>query len=137
MSSATTKCLKKNNGAPAIIEHVLGIIDSKIQYIDYQTNQAIQSCTNPVYNDCTEEELEVLIATETFAKDDNKVLDHIESYSKNISLLLVIRTKLNQLNAFLAFELLSRDNYLTYSEKVLRRLMDGTSLDQRNLEFAA
>jgi len=137
MSSAVTKCLKRNSGSYAIMDNILGIIDSKIQYIDYQTNQAIQSCTNTVYSNCTEEELEVLIATETFSNDNNKVLDHLETYSKQISMLLIIRTRLTKLNTALAFELLSCNKYLTYSEQVLQRLMDGKNLGKGNLEYAA
>ena len=122
MNSHITNISKQENGEP-IIEEVYGIIDTKIQYIDYLTNKAVQPFINQ----------ESISGGSTFAKsrpiyskgnNDDNFLNQIEANSKQKHLLLIIRTTLCIENAQAAFELLTDNKFLNHTEKTLSKCLE-------------
>lgn len=102
-------------------EHVYGIIDSKIQFLDFQIKEMIKTKLG-------KSSQEFMIQEECFHSPDNlmddKILDFLEAYSRNISLLLLMRTTLTYLSAETAFHLLTNDKYMDFTENQLRTILE-------------
>ncbi len=123
MKSYITKISNKYKTGEPIIEEVYSIIDTKIQYIDYLTNQAVL----PFIHTGS------LTGGSTFAKSgplyskgnkSDNFLNQIEVNSKQKCLLLVIRTMLCIENAHAAFDLLTENKFLSYTEKALTKVLE-------------
>ena len=100
---------QRNNNAP-IIEQVYGIIDSKIQYIDYLTNQAIQPFLNNFkVQNLSNGRIDIDPNDRMVTSVNPSFLMQIEKNSKTKKLLLVVRRKLCLHNANMIFELLTDD----------------------------
>lgn len=103
-------------------EHVYGIIDSKIQFLDFQIKEMIKTKLG-------KSSQEIMIQEGYLPSDgnidlDGKILDFLEAYSRNISLLLLMRTSLTYLSAETTFHLLTNDKYLDFTEKQLRSVLE-------------
>ena len=112
-----------------MVEQVYGIIDSKIQFMDFQIKEMIQIN----FGKLPEEILEGINFLSEHLPDlpiDERILDSIEAYSRNISLLLLMRTTLTYLSAETAFNLLTNDKYLDFTEKQLRTIMEEALYNQ-------
>ncbi|MEM1319863.1 MAG: hypothetical protein AAGG75_06370 [Bacteroidota bacterium] len=105
-----------------LIEQIYGIIDTKIQYIDYQTNRMVNNLIGFDINDVPEPDQEVA----GFDNADNahtncdSFLTQLEQHSKTKRLLLLMRSYLSELNARIIFELLSNDQFRQFEEKGLK-----------------
>lgn len=109
-----------------LMENILEIIDSKIQYIKFNLEKTIRSSAptrehsshlsppQRAYNEASSNQL--LASTD--------ILDKIEVASKIINRLLLLRNNLNPYNAKLIFELLSNNTYLDYSSEDLKKVVD-------------
>jgi len=117
-----------------MVEHVYGIIDSKLQFLDYQIKSTIQNQFGELPSEIGERDF--LAPKVANSLDDNhKILDTIEAYSKNLRLLLLIRTTLTYLSAETAFYLLTSERYLDFSEKQLTIIMEEAINFQADLDF--
>ena len=85
-----------------MVEHVYGIIDSKIQFMDFKIKEMIKNKLGKLPDEILENE-SFLPSHFEGLPDDDRVLDTIEAYSRNISLLLLMRTTLSYLSADTAF----------------------------------
>ena len=108
-------------GTNAFVEGIYSIIDSKIQYLDYQTRELLR----PLIGENTPKELK---STEEKNQRDLKIVEQwflaFEKYSKIKKGLLflkqyLIKDKENQEKAMLVLSLLADDQYKNLSQKDL------------------
>lgn len=109
----------------AFVEHMLSIIDTKLQFVKHQTNELIasystsaiyQSSDSPFIEDISSELLNTPLESE-------KVFSRIEHYSKTTNLLLQLRTNLSQKNVSLIYDLLCNDRFMEFESKALEKLL--------------
>ena len=112
-----------------MVEHVYGIIDSKIQFMDFQIKEMIKVTLGKLpHNKLLDEEF--ILPSLDNLPNDNRILDTLEAYSRNISLLLLMRTTLTYVSAETAFYLLTNDKYLDFTEGQLRTVMEEALYNQ-------
>jgi len=117
-----------------MVEHVYGIIDSKLQFLDYQIKETIKNQFGELPNEIGERNF--LAPNVSSSLDENhKLLDTIEAYSKNLRLLLLMRTTLTYLSAETAFYLLTSERYLDFSEEQLTIIMEEAIKFQADIDF--
>jgi len=115
--------MKKETCAPkvglttaSIVENIYSIIDSKIQYLDYQTRELLRPLlgefTQPDQKSNSKKGLKDL-------KSEEQWFLAFEKYSKVKKTLLLLRNYLNQENALLVLSLLADDQLVTFSQKDL------------------
>ncbi len=92
-----------------LLEQVYGIIDSKIQYMEFQTNKMVQTIGISLDFKKLEEEQQHY--------QYEQLLFQMETYSKMIRLLLILRVNLKKTNALFILDLLSNNKFLSYSVK--------------------
>lgn len=117
-----------------MVEHVYGIIDSKIQFMDFQIKEMIKT----KFGRLPEEVLEGLNFLPSHLEglpEDDRVLMALEAYSRNISLLLLMRTTLTYLSAETAFFLLTNDKYLDFTETQLRTILEEALYNQASQDL--
>ena len=112
-----------------MVEHVYGIIDSKIQFMDFQIKEMIKTKFGKLPEGISEG-LNYLPAHLEDLPEGEKILASLEAYSRNISLLLLMRTTLTYLSAETAFYLLTNDKYLDFTEKQLRTILEEALYNQ-------
>ncbi|MEM6965606.1 MAG: hypothetical protein AAF573_12620 [Bacteroidota bacterium] len=117
-----------------MVENVYSIIDSKIQFMDYQIKEMIKAKLGKLPKGISED---VNFLPEHLANlsESDRMLAGLEAYSRNMSLLLLMRTSLTYLSAETAFFLLSNDKYLDFSEKQLRVIMEEALYDQATADL--
>ena len=119
---ANETCVLKDNKSKKF-EHALKVIDSKIQYLDYQTKGIVRPLLSETNN------AEELIGE---AKSDSplslqaveQLFLHFEKQSRRKKLLLHLRTLLNLDNAMLVLELLTDDQLFVFSEEEIQYILD-------------
>jgi hypothetical protein len=108
----TPDSLKNND---AFVEHILSIIDTKLQFVEYRTSKIIKSVIkepNPLAESLFDVEEEFNIEE----IENEELFNQIEEYSRTTCLLLLLRINLFGKNASLVFELLSDDKFLDYND---------------------
>ena len=99
-------------------EYLYGIIDSKMQYVDYQLNSVINEIN-------MKQNSEMLNIEETGADfhpcqvQNQKIFDKIVQFSKTKRLLLLLRSMLDVHNTDVVLELVTDNLFMYYSEKLL------------------
>lgn len=127
MSTASKNHQLANLSEDEIVEHVYGIIDSKFQYLRFNTNNLIRDHLR----DCLVPSPDGIEGqVRTFEKTINKkieqnMLNHIEDYSKTTRLLLFLRNCVCSQNAKLIFDLLTEDIFLNFSEREIKIIIEG------------
>ena len=111
-----------------MVEHVYGIIDSKIQFMDFQIKEMIKTKLGKLPHEIMIQEGHLPSLDDL--PNDNRILDFLEAYSRNISLLLLMRTTLTYLSAETAFHLLTNDKYMDFTEKQLRTVLEEALYNQ-------
>ncbi|MFK7807727.1 MAG: hypothetical protein AB8F74_08020 [Saprospiraceae bacterium] len=101
----------------SLTDEIFQILDSRIQYIDYQLNklsrQSLRFDQNTVYQGADN-----LFSIEIIFKQ-------IELHNKSLKLLLLLRKRLNALNAPIIFQLLTDSKYLDFEEFELIEELGG------------
>ena len=108
----TPDSLRNND---AFVEHVLSIIDTKLQFVEYQTSKFIKSTVNDSNYPLESENWEEMEFNFEDIKNE-KVFNQIEEYSRTTCLLLLMRVNLYAKNVSLIFNLLSDDKFLKYHD---------------------
>lgn len=111
----------------AFVEHMLSIIDTKLQYAKHQTNALISSYSSePVMLDDKN-----TVILENFKLDTDKVQATneeifilIEKYSKTTNLLFLLRAKLAAKNVSLIYDLLNNDRFLNFESEELEKILE-------------
>ncbi|MFT4668001.1 MAG: hypothetical protein ACI8YQ_004425 [Polaribacter sp.] len=95
----------------SLFNDVFQILDSRVQYIEYQLSKlSRQSLLSSQNNTLTESSLFSIEIT----------FKQIELHNRSLKLLILLRSRLNVLNAPVIFELLTDSKYLDYDEQDLR-----------------
>ncbi len=96
----------------SLVNDVFQILDSRIQYIDYQLGKLSRRSRQANHS------------TEPSPTDDlfsiEIIFKQIELHNRSLKLLLLLRSQLNILNAPLIFELLTDSKYLDFDEVELK-----------------
>jgi len=92
-------------------EAVFAIIDSRIQFIEYEQSNLVNQHEESPLN----EQLE-------------KLIRKIEHFSRSLKLLLLLRSRLNLQNASTILDLLTNGKYLSYSVETLTQALQPNSL---------
>jgi len=126
--------MEKQTGVPkvgpttiSIVENIYGIIDTKIQYIDYRSKELVR----PLLGDPTQPSEKGIISVENSDSLQWKEQWFLafEKYSRRKRKLLFLRNHLNSENALLILILLAEDQFIHYSQKDLEYLL---GINQRN-----
>ncbi len=100
----------------SIVDNIYSIIDSKIQYLDYQTRELLR----PLIGENTQKDGK---SDSKKGPKDLKIEEQwflaFEKYSKVKSVLLLLRNYLNKENALLVLSLLADDQLINFSQKDL------------------
>jgi len=107
---------KEGRNTASVVDNIYSIIDSKIQYLDYQTRELLR----PLIGENTRKDLR------SYLKQGPKDLKTVEQwflaferYSKVKRILLLLRNYLNKENALLVLSLLADDQLINFSQKDL------------------
>ncbi len=112
-----------SRSAESVVENVYSIIDSKIQYLDYQTKELVR----PLSEESTPKETVTGAAkSDSFVTlhEAEQLFLHFEKQSRFKKLLLLTRRYLDNDNALLILSLLADDLLLNFNEKDLAYLLD-------------
>lgn len=112
----------------AFVEHLLSIIDTKLQFVNHRTNALISSLSrSTVFASTLDSDQNNFISSDPgeLPSEQEALFSMIEKYSKTTNLLLLIRGKLNEKNVSLIYDLLNNDSYLEYDNKTLEELLKG------------
>jgi len=120
------------NEHKAFVEHLLSIIDTKLQFVKYRMNALISSLSaSPITeSDSGSDHLieHLSLNLSTLPSDQEAVFSLIEKYSKTTNLLLLLRTKLNGKNVSLVYDLLNNDRYLNYDHEALGTMLENSMI---------
>ncbi len=115
----------------AFVEHLLSIIDTKLQFVKHRTNALISSLsTSPIMENNSESDLIEYLSLDfgTLPSDQEAAFSLIEKYSKTTNLLLLLRAKLNEKNVSLIYDLLNNDRYLNYDHNALGIMLENSMI---------
>ncbi|MEM9823797.1 MAG: hypothetical protein AAF985_22120 [Bacteroidota bacterium] len=101
----------ENEQQSTLKEAVFAIIDSRIQFIEYEQSNLVKQHEDSPLNERLE-----------------KLIRKIEQFSRSLKLLLLLRSHLNLENAKTIFDLLTNGKYLSYSVESLTHLLQSNSL---------
>jgi len=115
----------ENLPSRSLFNDVFQILDSRIQYIEYQLSKLSRQSIQP-NQQTTLSSSEGLFSIEIIFKQ-------IELHNRSLKLLLILRSKLNTLNAPVIFGLLTDSKYLDYDEFDLKEELgtDPVLVEQR------
>lgn len=101
----------------AFIEHLLSIIDTKLQYVEYHTSVLINEHSAAQYPVSIE-------GQRPPSSINEQVFAQIEQYSKTTRLLLLLRTHVCGNNSSLVYDLLTNNKFLDYFDEQLKALLE-------------
>ena len=99
----------------AFVEHLLSIIDTKLQYVEYRTSKVIKTMVKVPNGQSDDFLMDDDFQIEE-AIENSEVFNQIEEYSRTTSLLLLMRTNLSGKNASLIYDLLSDDKFMKFND---------------------
>jgi hypothetical protein len=108
---------REGNNHPCVVENIYGIIDSRIQYLDYQSKSLVQNLIQE----------NILLTNADVCKSDNperlkkeeQWFLSFEKNSKHKKALLLLRNYLDNENALIVLSLLADEQLLVLSQKDL------------------
>ena len=117
--------LKPGGGEDRLLDNVFAIIDSRIQYLEYQKETLMTKCLISQTGHQASNELSPLFSSETdsLLSRYERVQEKVSKMTHSVRLLLFIRSNLLQHNAQIVLGLLTDSIYLNYSEEHLRNML--------------
>lgn len=112
----TKKTLQPHRATDYLIEHVLEIIDTRIQYLEYQDTKMLNQCISQ--GNQREGQVEG-----TLIRQFDFLLEHAHQSARKLKYLILMRTHLLRGNAKLILDLLSNNRYLEITEDRLRYIL--------------
>lgn len=108
-----------------LVNQVISIIDTKIQYIDYQTNHVVSSIIGTELKNVPRPSVDVdEVSNFNFSYNNcDSFLTLMEEYSKTKKLLLVLRQHTTHNSAKFIFDLLSDNQFLVFTDKELETMI--------------
>ncbi len=102
----------------SLLESVYAIIDSRIQFLEYQNDKLFKSYLKKDKKGLGTDVLHLNINSEPrfLLNNFESLLGQVSKSSKSVKLLLFLRTHLLKENANKVLDLLTNDKYLNYSE---------------------
>jgi len=94
-----------------LIETVFAIIDSRIQFIEYEQNSLLKDYKNSPPDNTSKQLSESEIFNLQLSSKLDKMIEKIEAFSKHLRLLTILRSHLKADNANLIFNLLTNNHY--------------------------
>lgn len=116
-----TRAPKVGKANGSIVENIYSIIDSKIQYLDYQTRELFR----PFIGENTQKDEKSTPKMDPMDLKNKEVwFLAFEKYSRSKKTLLLLRNYLNKENALLVLSLLADDQLVNFSQKDLEYKLD-------------
>ena len=111
-----------------LVNQVISIIDTKIQYIDYQTNHIVSSIIGTELKNVPRPSVDVNeVSNFNFSYNNcDSFLTLMEEYSKTKRLLLVLRQHTTHKSAKFIFDLLSDNQFLVFTDKELEIMIKAS-----------
>ncbi len=105
-------------------DDIFSIIDSKMQYLDHQTNSIITTFISGQQQD-TNEDFSQFFNPENVPESaaSQFILKYIENYSKTLGLLLFMRKAVSNEHNLKILELLSDNTFQDYSEMEIKGIL--------------
>lgn len=112
-------------GEDRLLDNVFAIIDSRIQYLEYQKETLMTKCLLHPIGQQPSKELNSLFSSETdsLLTRYERIQEKVSKMTHSVRLLLFIRSNLLQHNAEIALGLLTDGMYLNYSEEHLQNML--------------
>ncbi|MEM1318637.1 MAG: hypothetical protein AAGG75_00205 [Bacteroidota bacterium] len=107
----------------SLLESVYAIIDSRIQFLEYQNDKLFRSYLKKGEEDADVLHLNLNSGPRSLLNNFEDLLGQIAKSSRSVKLLLFLRTHLLTENARLVLDLLTSDKYLNYSEDTLNQML--------------
>ena len=113
-----------HSSANPLLEQVYSILDSRIQFIDYQVHNYFNSCTN-----CNaSENIEAFVyhgpsSTQSLMDNFENLLQFTDQLQGDLKLLQILRAWLKEETVQIVLDLLTNNKYLNYSEDKLEHLL--------------
>ena len=123
MDKPNLKTLDTLDDVERMEENVFAIIESKIQYNEYRINNAANSFIN--LDDSALAARKSSMEMKRIVFNNEHIIDLIRKYTGAINLLLVLRSKLTNENAYSVFSILKDDQFLSFSKHDLVALIEG------------
>ncbi len=103
-----------------LMEQVYTILDSRIQYIEYEAQKQckFQGDSTPNF-DCIDNHAESLL------NNFDRMLAYLQELNQSLKLLQILKSWLKDDNVQLIFNLLNNKRYLNYSEESLENYLKG------------
>ncbi len=114
---------KAVRGEDHLLENVFAIIDSRIQYIEYQNRKIFDGCVDEKEKPITRLSMPFLNESKRLVNNFEYLLEQISRSSRSMKLLLFLRTRLIRENARVVLDLLTNSQYLDYSEDRLQQIL--------------
>ena len=113
-----------HSSANPLLEQVYSILDSRIQFIDYQVHKYFNSCTNRNAS----ENIETFVyhgpsSTESMMDNLENLLQFTDQLQGDLKLLQILRAWLKEETVQIVLDLLTNNKYLNYSEDKLEHLL--------------
>ena len=108
-----------------IIKDIYSIIDSRIQYIEYQAHCRLRnSISNSVQISSCEASMTSSMSTSALLTSNfDKMINFVNGLETPLKLLQILRTWLRESNLALVMSLLCNNTYLKYSEDHLEKIL--------------
>jgi len=104
-------------------ETVFAIIDSRIQFIEYQQNSLLKDYTQTPLAESKSVKEPSIPTDRSLAGRLDIMIEKIELFSKRLKFLLILRSHLSKENATIILNLLTNNQYLDYSPDHLKETL--------------
>ena len=109
-----------------LMEQVYTILDSRIQYIEYQAKnqcrfQQVDPCPSNEVNDKP-------LASDLLIQNFDKMLSYLQDLNQSLKLLQILKSWLKDDNVQTVFNLLTNRNYLNFTEEGLENYLKESSI---------
>lgn len=109
-----------------IVEQLYEIIDTKIQFINFQTKQIVESITgikNPSALDINEDQ-PTSVGINFSHNNCDSFITLMEEYSRSKRLLLLMRSMLNDKNTTIIYNFISTNAFMNFNERELKLMIN-------------
>lgn len=110
-----------------LMEQVYAIIDSKLQYIDYQTEMVTSSFVD--FNSLSQTSSKTTLGDgiqviESIMSNNDRILEKLQEFSATVKLLLFLRNELSPVNTTQILDLLTDNKYIQLTDQELKFFLD-------------
>ena len=110
-----------------LMETVFAIIDSRIQFIEYEQNSILKDYKDSPQGEANKQSTEPIVFDHQLSSKLDKMIEKIESFSKHLRLLTILRSHLDSKNANFILSLLTNNYYQDFSVENLNKKLQLNS----------